>query len=59
MKSPFELVPLLVAGVVGAGALLILISFFDNTNTKMTTYLFLGFLTGMGVQVGVRVTGVS
>jgi hypothetical protein len=59
MKSPIEFVPLLVAGAIGAGVLVLLINFFDNTNAKTSTYLLLGFVTGIGVQMGVRVAGVS
>lgn len=57
MKANF--IPALVAGVIGAIALLVLINFFDNTNAKISTYLGLGFATGVLVQLGVRVIGVS
>lgn len=54
-----NLIPALVAGAIGAGLMVVLINFFDNTNTKIGTYTFLGFLTGTGVQLGVRLFGVS
>jgi hypothetical protein len=57
--NPFEVIPLLVAGAIGMGVLILLISLFDNTNSKITTYAMLGFLTGLGVQVGVRLAKVS
>lgn len=54
-----NLIPALVAGLIGAGVLIVLINFFDNTNNKILTYLGLGFTTGTLVQVGVRLFGVS
>ncbi len=54
-----NLIPALIAGALGAGLLIILVNFFDSGNTKPGTYLGLGFLTGVGVQVGVRLFGVS
>lgn len=54
-----NIIPALVAGAIGATLLIVLINFFDNTNPKPGTYLLLGFSTGMGVQLGVRLFGVS
>jgi hypothetical protein len=59
MKSPVEFVPLLFAGVFGMGLTIALVTVLDNSNTKYSTYALLGFLAGIGVQIGVRVTGVS
>ena len=57
--EPFEMVPIITAGVIGTVALIILINFFDSDNSKFTTYAFLGFVTGAIVQIGVRLAGVS
>jgi predicted tellurium resistance membrane protein TerC len=59
MKRVFEVKPIIVAGFVAMGVMLLLISFLDNANTKFSTYALIGFLTGVGVQIGVRATGVS
>lgn len=59
MKKAFEIVPLLVAGAVGAFAMYLIVSLFDNANTKQPTYTLFGFVIGMLVQIGVRLTGVS
>jgi hypothetical protein len=67
MKRP-DLMSSVVAGFVGSIALLFLVMVFDKINATTTplypsqnaaTWLMLGFLTGMVVQVGVRTTGVS
>lgn len=58
-KRPFEVIPLLVAGTVGAFVLYALVGLFDSTNTKQATYTLYGFVTGVLVQLGVRLTGVS
>jgi hypothetical protein len=62
MKTIFQPVPLLVAAVVGA-LLLYLVSGVVNasnpSNAAAPNYLLLGALTGLGVQIGVRVVGVS
>jgi hypothetical protein len=64
MKNAFQPVPLLVAAVVGA-LLLYLVSGFVNSQNGVNTapaapnYLLLGALTGLGVQIGVRLVGVS
>jgi hypothetical protein len=61
MKKPFELVPLLVAAAIGATLGYILNGLLNpnSTSTSQTNVLLLGALTGLGVQIGVRVTGVS
>jgi hypothetical protein len=58
-KQPFEIIPILAAATIGGVILLALVALFDPTNTKLSNYWFFGFLTGMGVQVGVRLAGVS
>jgi hypothetical protein len=57
MKSNF--IPTLVAGAIGAALTVLLITLFDSANPKPGTYLLFGFLTGAGVQTGVRLFGVS
>jgi hypothetical protein len=61
MKHVLEPVPLLVAVVIGA-ILLYLIGAYQSQNNSTNAapnYLLLGALTGLGVQIGVRVTRVS
>lgn len=58
-KKPFEVMPLLAAATIGGFILLALVTLFDNSNTKLSNYWFFGVLTGMGVQIGVRLAGVS
>jgi hypothetical protein len=57
--KPFEIVPILAAATIGGFVLLTLVALFDTSNTKLSNYWFFGFLTGIGVQVGVRLAGVS
>jgi hypothetical protein len=72
MKNAFQLVPLLVAAALGALFLYLLgtsnvgglggvggVSSNGTTTSPSPNYLFLGALTGMGVQIGVRLFGVS
>jgi len=59
MKQPFEIVPLMVAASIGAFVMLLLVDFFDSTNAKVSTYILFGAITGVGVQLLERVTGVS
>ena len=57
MKKAFEIVPLLVAAVLGA----LLWTVFNSSNQQNSTgnSLLYGALTGAGVQIGVRLLGVS
>lgn len=59
----FEPVPLLVAAAVGALVLTLVSTIMNASNpnnvTQAPTNLLLGALTGLGVQIVVRVTGVS
>lgn len=61
MRKAFELVPLLIAAAIGGLLLLILSEILDNAGTTTTTAntALLGALAGAGVQVGVRLLGVS
>jgi len=61
MKNAFELKPLLVAATIGVvlGYLLNGLLNPNSSSTSQTNTLLLGALTGLGVQVGVRLTGVS
>jgi hypothetical protein len=61
MKKAFELVPLLTAAAIGGLLLLIFSDILDNAGTTTTTAntALLGALAGAGVQVGVRLLGVS
>jgi hypothetical protein len=58
MKKAFEPVPLLVAAVIGA-AIWTLINNTNNGTTPLTNTILYGALTGLGVQVGLRLSGVS
>jgi hypothetical protein len=58
MKMP-DIKSTVIAGAIGALALFILVKLFDSNNTNPNTYATLGFATGVLVQVGVRLTGVS
>lgn len=62
----FEPVPLLVAAAVGAFVLTLVSTIMNASNpcnpnnaNAAPTNLLLGALTGLGVQIAVRVTGVS
>lgn len=57
MKKAFELIPLLAAAALGA----LLWTVFNSSNNQNSTSnsLLYGALTGMGVQIGVRLLGVS
>ncbi len=59
MKHPFELAPLLVAAVAGAVILYVIANSQPNNAETSTSWLLLGAITGVGVQLAVRVTGVS
>jgi hypothetical protein len=64
MKKAFEPVPLLVAAVAGAIFLYLVTGFMNSSNgvssiAPAPNYLLLGALTGVGVQLAVRLTGVS
>lgn len=61
MKKAFELVPLLVAGAIGAFFVYVIVNQLDTTNPNRNNgiYAVIGMVTGIGVQVGVRLTGVS
>jgi hypothetical protein len=61
MKHVLEPIPLLVAAVIGA-IVLYLVGVYQSQNNPTNAapnYLLLGALTGLGVQIGVRVTRVS
>ena len=60
-KDAYELKPLLVAAAIGGIGLLLLSEILDNAGTTTTTIntALLGALTGLGVQIGVRLLGVS
>jgi hypothetical protein len=67
MKRP-DLISSIVAGFVGAFALLAIVKVFDSFNTARPAlyptedpagWLLLGFVVGAITQVGVRLTGVS
>jgi len=57
--DPFEIMPILAAATIGSVIMLALVAYLDPTNTKLSNYWFFGFLTGAGVQIGVRFTGLS
>jgi hypothetical protein len=65
MKSVFELKPILVAGVIGAVALILVDTYLSQApapgqqTPPMTSVAGYGFLVGAVVQIGVRITGVS
>ena len=61
MNNAFELKPLLVAATIGVVLGYLLNGFFNpnSSSTSQTNTLLIGALTGLGVQVGVRLTGVS
>lgn len=48
-----------VAGLIGMTLLVLFVKWLDNGNAKTSLYAALGFLTGFGVQAGVRLSGVS
>jgi hypothetical protein len=60
-KEPFEAKPLLIAALLGAALAYLLTEFLDNSSTTTTTTntFLLGALTGIGVQIGLRLMGVS
>jgi len=57
MKSPFELKPIFVAGLVGA-ALMMVYTYFGPEAVDETDFAA-GFGIGAGVQIAVRLFGVS
>jgi hypothetical protein len=61
MKNAYELKPLLVAAAIGGLLLLVLSEILDSAGTTTTTAntALLGALAGAGVQIGVRLLGVS
>lgn len=62
MKSPFEVKALLVAGGIGAGLLWLVMQKGEPTTPPAMTSteaLSYGFALGLGIQIGVRLTGVS
>lgn len=58
-----DVASLLLAGLMGALMLIVLIDLFDDgtssAKAQFPTYAFFGMLTGLGVQVAERMTGVS
>lgn len=59
MKHAFEIVPLLVAAIIGALVLYTVTAIANAQNANSPNYALLGALTGASVQVGVRLAGVS
>lgn len=62
MKKILDPLPILVAGALAAVVVLLGVGWFDTSNPNRTNAMFygtLGFVTGMLVQVGVRLFGVS
>jgi hypothetical protein len=60
-KDAFETKPLIVAALIGGIGLFLLSEILDNAGATTTTAntILLGAITGLGVQVGVRLLGVS
>jgi hypothetical protein len=61
MKKALEPVPLLVAAIIGVVLGFVLNGLINpnSSSTSQTNNLLIGGLTGIGVQIGVRLTGVS
>jgi len=58
MRAP-DLTSVLVAGGIGAVVLLLVASFQSDNKLSVGDAMQFGFLTGVGVQIGVRILGVS
>lgn len=58
MKRP-DILSTAIAGLIAAVLLLMLVAILDKDNNKSSLYAFVGFIVGVGTQVGVRLAGVS